>query len=88
MAHDEFEEIGTVGVDCGMVWIGDAGEVVHSADLTKGERKGDSRVAAIEGGVALTAGYGDGTYPVLVRRLPNGRIAEVRIVFIEDGDAA
>jgi len=34
-------------------------------------------------GVSVHAGYGDGFYPVYVRRAANGRIAEMRVTFIE-----
>jgi hypothetical protein len=34
-------------------------------------------------GVTVSTGYGDGVYPVEVRRSEDGRIAEVRIVFIK-----
>lgn len=32
-------------------------------------------------GVTVLTGYGDGAYPVEVRRTPDGRIAEVRVKF-------
>jgi hypothetical protein len=32
---------------------------------------------------ATSSGYGDGLYPVYVKRTPDGRIAEVKIKFIE-----
>ena len=35
-------------------------------------------------GVAVSTGYGDGCYPVFVKRDPNGRIAEVRVVFVSE----
>lgn len=35
-------------------------------------------------GVSVSTGYGDGTYPVYVRRNSEGRIAEVKVVFIEE----
>jgi len=37
-------------------------------------------------GVTVSTGYGDGTYPVYVRKMPDGRIAEVKVVFIDDND--
>ena len=36
-------------------------------------------------GVVVSSGYGDGSYPVFVKRT-DGRIAEVKIVFISDDD--
>ena len=86
MKTDGFEEIGTIGIDCGMVWIGDAGEVARRDELLGGTSTGQSRVAVVQNGVALTAGYGDGTYALRARRMPDGRIAELRIVFVEDAD--
>lgn len=35
-------------------------------------------------GCIVSTGWGDGCYPVEVRRSPEGRIAEVRVRFIED----
>lgn len=37
-------------------------------------------------GVIVSSGYGDGEYPVYVKRNEEGRIAEARIVFIGDED--
>ncbi len=37
-------------------------------------------------GVVVSTGEGDGLYDVEVQQLPNGRVKEVRIVFIEDDD--
>jgi len=37
-------------------------------------------------GVCLTTGYGDGLYNVMVKRTKNGRIASVRINFVEEGE--
>lgn len=35
-------------------------------------------------GVSVQTGYGDGSYPVYVRRNREGRVAEVRVVFISN----
>ncbi len=35
-------------------------------------------------GIAISTGYGDGFYPVYIKKNPNGRVAEIRIVFIDD----
>ncbi len=43
--------------------------------------------SAVEGlGVCVSTGYGDGIYDVFVRRTPKGRIAELRVVFIGEGE--
>lgn len=34
-------------------------------------------------GIAVSTGYGDGEYPVQIRRNAEGRIAELRVLFIE-----
>lgn len=44
----------------------------------------EPRYGQLEGGVALATGYGDGVYPVLVRRTEDGHIAEMRIVFVDE----
>lgn len=38
-------------------------------------------------GVCVSTGWGDGTYPVLIRRDGTGKVAEVRVVFIDEQDA-
>ncbi|MDD4888407.1 MAG: DUF4241 domain-containing protein [Phycisphaerae bacterium] len=35
-------------------------------------------------GVSVSTGYGDGSYPVFIRRNRDGRVAEVKVVFDED----
>lgn len=35
-------------------------------------------------GITVRTGYGDGTYPVYAKRNNEGRITEVKIVFIEE----
>lgn len=37
-------------------------------------------------GVAVRTGYGDGEYPVSIRRDEDGRVAEVRVVFVGEED--
>ena len=37
-------------------------------------------------GVSVSSGYGDGTYPVYIKRGIDGRIAEAKVVFISDDD--
>lgn len=37
-------------------------------------------------GVAVSTGDGDGCYPVEVRKTKSGRVAEVRVVFIAEGE--
>jgi Protein of unknown function (DUF4241) len=56
---------------------------------TLGEKKYGQlnyRLGHAGAGVALSSGWGDGTYPVLIRRNEEGRIAEARIVFIDEED--
>ena len=37
-------------------------------------------------GVCTSTGYGDGCYPVFVRKNNEGRVAEIRVVFIDSED--
>ena len=62
-------------------------------DVTVGPPRGEAIAGQLyharghEGaGVAMSAGYGDGVYPVFVTYAANGRVREARIVFFEDED--
>ncbi len=100
----KWEQVGVIGVDAGLCWIGDPCYCV-TPDCTEHPAKtwGDfCDILAAEDerhpttkqwnykrghaglGVSVQTGYGDGTYPVSVRRAPDGRIAEVKVVFISD----
>jgi hypothetical protein len=35
-------------------------------------------------GVAVSTGYGDGTYPVQIRKNSEGRVVEVRVLFVDE----
>ena len=94
---DDWIEIGKIGIDAGLVWIGDPCYLradAHNNPLADwGEfcqwldPDNPLRVKA-HGmlGVASSTGYGDGLYPVLARLSPDRRVAELRVVFIPDDD--
>ena len=101
-----WEKVGVVGVDAGMVWVGDPCYIIHANPLPKdiGANWGEFCAKFGEGqnggwlqhrqfdydgghaglGVTVESGEGDGCYPVLVRHNDAGRIAEVRVIFIND----
>jgi hypothetical protein len=102
---ENWEKVGVVGVDAGLVWLGDPCYILHTkkpkaigkdwGDLAKSLdlRLGNDAVQMNYDkghpglGVIVTSGFGDGLYPVEVRRLADGTIAEVRIVFVAPEDA-
>ena len=102
--EDGWEKVGVVGVDAGLVWLGDPCYILHTkkpkaigkawGDLAKSLdlRLGNDAVQMNYDkghpglGVIVTSGYGDGEYPVEVRRLEDGTIAEVRVVFVREQD--
>ena len=93
----KWEQVGVIGVDAGLCWIGDPSYCV-TPDATEHPAKNwnefcdiikDKDVHAFpykKGhpglGVVVSTGYGDGVYPVFVRRNAEGRIAEVRVRFV------
>ena len=103
--YKEWEDVGVIGVDAGLCWIGDPCYILHKDEPAKtlgkdwgefcsklfeqGEHKQckqwDYDLGHAGLGVTVSTGYGDGTYPVQVRKV-DGRIAEVRVVFISDDD--
>ena len=102
MKNKKWEEVGLIGVDAGLCWLGDPCYcVTPDADnhptqtwiefcdkLGKIEQKGvaqwNYKLGHVGLGVSVSTGYGDGNYPVFVRRNDEGRIAEVKVVFIEE----
>ena len=99
----QWEQVGSIGVDAGLCWIGDPCYVLHTEKppasigatwgefcdklhTTGGESTSFPFDLGHEGlGIAVSTGWGDGSYPVYVRK-ENGRIAEVRFVFMGDDD--
>lgn len=96
------ERIGQITVDAGLCWVGDPCYILHKEEPPPEIGKtwnefckavGSSDVTnfthseEVEGlGVCVSTGYGDGIYDVFVRRTPKGRIAELRVVFINEGE--
>lgn len=92
-----WEQVGVIGVDTGICWLGDPCYVIHSAlrnndlgqcweDFVNSTMQSDTHQFKYNFGraglgVSVTTGAGDGTYPVEVRRTTQGRIAEVRVTF-------
>ena len=94
----EWETIGEIGVDAGLCWLGDPCYILHKKNPPKSIGKSwsgcsneitekdhhqfnyDLGHAGL--GVVVSTGYGDGTYPVQIRK-KEGRIAEVRVKFID-----
>jgi hypothetical protein len=95
--RQQWEQAGVCGVDSGMIWIGDPSYCVTpdaedhpAATWMEFCRQTDDMEAAKQFhfarghaglGVCVRSGYGDGLYPVYVRRDANGRVKEARIVF-------
>ena len=98
--NKNWEEIGVIGVDAGLCWLGDPCYCVtpdadnHPAKtwkefcrkLNDDEKGGTKQWNYSKGhaglGVTVHTGYGDGEYPVFVKRNKEGRISEVKIKFI------
>lgn len=92
-----WRKVGEIGVDVGMCWIGDPSYILFKTAKTRAKSLGNSWDDFIGAGddgqfnydhgapglgVCVSTGYGDGTYPVEAR-IVDGRVAEVRIVFID-----
>lgn len=75
-----FDHVGSVAVDTGMVWIGDPLSHVPKGVTPNGG------AAEIDLGALISSGYGDGLYPVFVRRLQDGTIAEARVFFVNENE--
>lgn len=97
MTNLHWELIGSIAIDSGTVWLGDPCYVIgHDAAFapqtwqafcdcipSAHDEQGYSEPLGETIGVATHTGYGDGMYPVYVRKI-DGRIASVRIDFIDN----
>lgn len=81
-------KIGEIGVDAGIVWIGDP---CYVKDLFKPWKKfcdllpSDGSVKVFDEGVCVPSGYGDGEYSVY-GQFHNGTLVKVMIDFAQDED--
>lgn len=95
MKNTKWEKVGEMGVDAGLCLVGDpcyvlgddASHRVRSWDkfcdkLHEIEKDG---VAVHDFGVTVGTGYGDGCYAVYVKRGHAGRVAAVKVVFMDEG---
>lgn len=84
-----WELVGHADVDSGQIAIVDPCYVMSDKaydKLTDTEMKDEVRILHKESaqGIVVGSGYGDGTYPVYMRRNSEGRVIEAKIVFIID----
>lgn len=94
--QEGWEHVGQVAVDAGCVWLGDPCYIIdNSQDWTRdwikfcektsnSHDKGYLQINFDSGhnglGVLVHSGYGDGNYPVYIKK-ENNRVKEVKIVF-------
>lgn len=91
-----FELVGYCGVDTATIIIGDPCNVCFDSKNmfenmdVKQQQPYICQINYEAGhpgaGVLLSSGYGDGYYPVYIRKNEDDRIVEVRILFDEDED--
>jgi hypothetical protein len=92
------EQIGTLGVDAGLMYLGDpcyvmtqdcshafAGNWNNFCEMLM--KDGYSDVMKYQDGIGIMVGtgYGDGEYPVFIER-KDGRVASVTVEFISDDE--
>jgi len=99
---DGFEEVGVIGVDAGLCWIGDPCYILHQKNTPKsignnwsefcdllpdhGIKQFNCDLGHAGLGVVVGTGWGDGVYPVFVRKDKYGRVMEVRVLFELDDE--
>ncbi len=92
------QQIGTIGVDAGLCWVGDPCYVLGddaSSRVTDwmefcgklDHNKTHNEPLGSGTGLAISTGYGDGEYPVFIETNGEGRVSAIRIEFMEDEDS-
>ena len=92
---DTWTQIGEIGIDAGLCWIGDPCYLRPDPNgYAEGSPAGpwEGFINWLGGDIAkehplgcvVTTGHGDGAYPVEVRLDAQGAIAEVRVRFIQE----
>lgn len=76
----DWEDVGEVGVDSGLIWIGDPCYI--GVPAPKGFFGGPQPMEYPEG-VLTPAGYGDGSYRVYVQR-KDGRVMKIMVDFAQE----
>lgn len=99
MGDDEWKAVGEISVDAGLCWIGDPCYILHRetpykdlgkdwlgfcAKLNGPTIQFDHDLGSPGLGVAVSTGYGDGDYAVYAKFNKEGRVAEVKVVFIRE----
>ena len=97
----DFVKVGDIGVDAGLVWIGDPCYIQDDSPhnplrdwgkFCKWLEEDNPLHVKAHGmlGVAASTGYGDGMYPVYARLLEDEwghkRVAELRVVFVSENE--
>lgn len=100
----EWQEVGSVAVDAGHIWVGDPCYILDPSlkrpkelgkdwnDVVPKMVSGDAVQWSFDHGTAglgvtVVSGFGDGQYPVSVRRTKSGEIAALMITFIDESEA-
>lgn len=98
-SNKEWQEVGEIGVDAGLCWIGDPCYCVtpdadeHPAKTwyefcdkldDNGVTQWNYKAGHPGLGVSVQTGYGDGVYPVYIKRNKEGRVIEVKVVFADE----
>lgn len=86
------ELVGHIGVDAGLVWLGDPCYIKHHPELAV-ESKWREFCESLRdmklpqeaySGILTRTGWGDGEYPVYATKTKDGDIKKIEIVFITD----
>lgn len=96
MLENKWTKVGVVGVDAGLIWVGDpcyimgddaSNRVKSWSEFCKllNVEKVDGVMEPLKHGIglAISSGYGDGVYPVSVKYNDEGRVAALKVDFIE-----
>lgn len=95
-----WKKVGVIGVDAGLVWVGDPCYIIPNSEENPAKswrefcgklgkkyptcKQFNYGMGHPGLGFCVSSGYGDGVYPVFVKKNEDGRIVGLKVLFVDE----